>query len=87
MNVADVRRRYTELLLERIDETRFPSGDLMNRVESVLASPEHAERYVQILIDRVEQTRYPSGQLLDRLERALGRLAAVDAARGRDGRM
>lgn len=86
MNVADVRRRYTELLLQRIEETRFPSTDLMNRVESLLATRDHSERYVQILMDRVEQTRYPAAHLLDRVERVLGQLAAIEAARGSDGR-
>ena len=35
------RDRYMELLLERIGEDAYPSGELMDRVEAAVTRPEH----------------------------------------------
>lgn len=88
MDIGSLRRRYTDLLLERVEETQFPSNDMLNRIEMSLSTDEHAERYVAVLMERVEQTRYPSVQLLDRISRLLDQLATVSAARaaGQNGR-
>jgi hypothetical protein len=88
MDVERLQRRYTDLLLERVEETRFPSNDHLNRIESSLATNEQAERYVRILMEKVEETRYPSVSLLDRVRRVLEALAAREtSSRAReDGR-
>lgn len=83
MDVDALRRRSTDLLLDRIEETRFPSNDYMNRVETSLATDEQAERYVNMLMQNLEDVRYPSPQLLERARRVLDHLAASRPARER----
>jgi hypothetical protein len=65
----DVRRRYADLLLSKVEESDYPSIELMNRLEGVLADREQAEQYAGILLDKIEETQYPSLQLLDRVDR------------------
>jgi hypothetical protein len=56
------------VLLDRIQEDRYPSGELMDRVE-ILLDREHVDEYVDILFEKVEDCHYPSKQLLDRIAR------------------
>ena len=71
-------RRYTDLLLDAIEKSKYPSKELMDRVEAALTSRKQAERYVEILFDKVSN-RYPSLELLDRLRRVLISLALFEA--------
>jgi hypothetical protein len=66
---SDLRRRYADLLMTKVEETNYPSAELMNRVESTLADREQAEQYARILFQKVDESQYPSLQLLDRVER------------------
>ena len=72
MATTSARERYVELLFDKVREDRYPSGDLLDRIEAAVTTREHAAEYLDLLIDKVESTRYPSHQLLDRIER-LGR--------------
>ena len=65
--------RYYELVLEKINDDRYPSGELMDRLELALRSREQLELYLNVLLDKVEQDSYPSKQMLDRI-RELGAL-------------
>jgi hypothetical protein len=47
---------------------RYPSGELMDRVE-ILLDREHVDDYVELLLEKVESNHYPSKQLLDRIAR------------------
>jgi hypothetical protein len=67
--MGSLRDRYLELLLERIREDRYPSGELMDRVEVALTTSEHRDAYVQVLLEKVDETWYPSKQMLDRINR------------------
>jgi hypothetical protein len=67
--MASQRDRYLQLLLERIGEDRYPSGELMDRAEAAMTKPEHREAYVDVLLDKVDETWYPSKQMLDRIAR------------------
>lgn len=68
MPITQAHDRYMRILLERIEEDRYPSGELMDRVE-ILLDREHVDAYVDILFEKVEACRYPSKQLLDRIAR------------------
>ena len=68
MPITKAHDRYMRVLLDRIQEDRYPSGELMDRVE-ILLDREHVDEYVDILFEKVEEDRYPSLQLLDRLAR------------------
>ena len=56
------------VLLEKIALDRYPSGELMDRVE-ILLDRDHVDDYVGLLFEKVEQDHYPSKQLLDRIAR------------------
>jgi len=62
---------YMEALIDRITSTRYPSKELMDRVENLAHKPEYAEKFVGYLIQSVENVQYPSHQIMDRIERIL----------------
>ena len=68
MPITQAHDRYMRILLDRIQESRYPSGELMDRVE-ILLDREHVDDYLEILFEKVEADRYPSKQLLDRIAR------------------
>jgi hypothetical protein len=67
--MASHRDRLLELILERISEDRYPSGELMDRAEAAITRPEHLDAYLNVLLDKVDETHYPSKQMLDRISR------------------
>lgn len=68
MPITNAHDRYMRVLLERIAMDRYPSGELMDRVE-ILLDREHVDDYVELLLEKVETCHYPSKQLLDRIAR------------------
>jgi hypothetical protein len=68
MPITKAHERYMRVLLDRISEDRYPSGELMDRVE-ILLDREHVDEYMDILFEKVEDCHYPSKQLLDRIAR------------------
>jgi hypothetical protein len=70
---------YFDVLMERVRRDRYPSGQLMDRLEQTIYTPEQVVDYVELLIAKVDETWFPSGQMLNRVERMLG-LAAAAAA-------
>ena len=73
-----LQQRYFDLLMERASEDRYPSHEMLNRIESSFWTPEQVALYVNMLLDNVDDSWYPSHQILDRIERIL-RMAAVVA--------
>jgi hypothetical protein len=67
--MAGANERYVEYVLERVRGDRYPSGQLMDRIEAALASREQVEEYLDVLFEKLEDSRYPSKQLLDRVAR------------------
>jgi hypothetical protein len=74
MATTSARDTYVDLLFDKVRQDRYPSGELMDRIEAALASREQAEEYLAILVSKVEPCRYPSHGLLDRIERLAGRM-------------
>ena len=68
MPITDAHERYMRTLLERIAMDRYPSLELMDRVE-ILLDADHVDDYVEILFEKLERDRYPSKQMLDRVAR------------------
>lgn len=68
MPITKAHDRYMRILLDHISESRYPSGELMDRVE-ILLDRDHVDDYLDILFQKVEADRYPSKQLLDRIAR------------------
>ena len=72
-----LQQRYLDLLMERVSEDRYPSHQLLDRIESSFWTPEQLAEYVEVLLDKVDESWYPSHQLLDRIERILHMAAVV----------
>jgi hypothetical protein len=70
--VGDVRNSYVDFLFERLEESQYPSKQIMDRLEGCLVSDEHFQRYLAYLLGRLDDGTYPSTELMDRLERVLG---------------
>jgi hypothetical protein len=68
MPLTKAHDRYMQVLLDKITDSRYPSGELMDRVE-ILLDADHVDEYLEILFQKVEADRYPSKQLLDRISR------------------
>jgi hypothetical protein len=73
-----MQQRYYDILMERVRNDRYPSGQLLNRLEATMFSSEQMVEYVDMLLEKVDESWYPSGELMNRIERML-RLAAVVA--------
>ena len=68
MPLTQAHDRYMKVLLDKIAEVKYPSGELMDRVE-ILLDDDHVDEYLEILFEKIEADRYPSKQLLDRVSR------------------
>ena len=77
--MAPLQQRYYDILMERVRNDRYPSHQLLNRLEATIYTPEQVIEYVDMLITKNDESWYPSGQMLDRVERML-RIAAVAVA-------
>jgi hypothetical protein len=76
--VTPVQQHYYDILMERVRTDRYPSHQLLDRIEASLWTAEQVVEYVDMLIDKCDETWYPSHQLLARIERML-QLAATTA--------
>jgi hypothetical protein len=68
MPITEAHDRYMQVLFDKIREDKYPSGEMMDRIEIVL-DREHVDEYLDLLFEKVEECRYPSKQLLDRIVR------------------
>lgn len=66
-----LQQTYYDLLMERVRQDRYPSHQLLNRLETTLFTSEQVTGYVAVLLEKVADCHYPSHQLLDRIERML----------------
>ena len=71
MTARDLQVEYMEVLIDRATSVRYPSKELLDRIENLAFTPEQAERLIRYLIAQVKASRYPSHQLMDRVERIL----------------
>jgi hypothetical protein len=75
--MATAQARYLAMLMERIRQDRYPSHQLMDRVEAAFWTHEQIEEYADLLLEKADEAWYPSGQLLDRIHRVLAMAAPV----------
>ena len=73
-----LQQSYIDILMERCSTDRFPSHQLLDRIEASIWTSEQMTAYVDLLLEKVDDCHYPSHQLLDRIERMM-RLGAVVA--------
>jgi hypothetical protein len=65
------QERYYEMLMKRVRTDRYPSHQLLDRIEASFWTPEQVSEYVDMLIDKADESWYPSHQLLNRIQRLL----------------
>jgi len=70
------QERYYEMLMERVRNDRYPSHQLLDRIEASFWTPEQIHAYVEMLLDKSNEAWYPSHELLDRIQRILSSIAA-----------
>jgi hypothetical protein len=70
--------RYLAMLMERIRQDRYPSHQLMDRVEAAFWTSEQLAEYIDLLLEKADESWYPSLQILDRIHRLLA-FAATQA--------
>jgi len=75
--MATTQERYFELLMERVRSDRYPSGQLLDRIEAGFWNTDQIVEYVDMLVEKVDDSWYPSGQLLNRIQRMLTIVAAT----------
>lgn len=66
------QERYYEMLMERVRDDRYPSHQLLDRIEACFWTPQQLHEYVEMLVDKADESWYMSQQLLDRIQRLLG---------------
>jgi hypothetical protein len=71
------QERLFEILMERVRNDRYPSAQLLDRIEMTLWTAEQVIEYVDMLIEKIDESWYPSGQLLDRVQRMLATAAVA----------
>ena len=72
-----LQQRYYDSLMERVRNDRFPSHQLLDRLEGTFSTPEQVSDYVEMLLDKTDESWYPSHQLLDRIERVMTLVVAA----------
>jgi hypothetical protein len=71
------QQRLFEILLERVSTDRYPSLQLLDRLEEIIWTSEQVVAYVNALLEKIDESWYPSGQLLDRAQRMLSTAATM----------
>ena len=74
-----LQQRYYDLLMERVRSDRYPSHQLLDRLEAIIYTSDQVTEYVDLLLAKVAESWYPSSQIMNRVHRMLG-LAAAAAA-------
>lgn len=75
--MTTIQEYYFDVLIHRVRNDKYPSHQLLNRLERALATSDQVSQYVAMLIEKVDETWYPSGQMLDRIQRMLERTAVA----------
>jgi 23S rRNA maturation-related 3'-5' exoribonuclease YhaM len=75
--MATVQEHYFNVLMHRVINDRYPSHQMLDRLEAALVTSEQVTQYTDMLIEKVDETWYPSGQMLDRIQRMFERTAAA----------
>ena len=69
--MATAQERLYEMLMERVRYDRYPSNQLLNRIEETMWTSEQLVEYIDLLLDKIDAAWYPSLQLLDRVQRLM----------------
>jgi aspartyl-tRNA synthetase len=77
MATATAQERYFEGLMDRVREDRYPSHQLLDRIEASFWTSQQVIEYVDMLLEKMDDSWYPSKQILARIQRLLAYTAAA----------
>jgi hypothetical protein len=63
-----VREQVLDLLLEKVENDRYPSSAMLDDIERLL-TPWRREDYADVLLAKIRTDRYPSRAMIERLLR------------------
>jgi hypothetical protein len=66
-----VREKVLDVLLEKIEQDRYPSSTMMDDVETLL-TPWRRQDYADILLHKISEDHFPSRSMIQRLLRLSG---------------
>jgi hypothetical protein len=66
--VLTVREQVLDLLLEKVEDARYPSSAMLDDIERIL-TPWRREDYAEVLLDKIRRDKYPSRAMIDRVLR------------------
>jgi hypothetical protein len=75
--MATAQERLYEMLMERVRYDRYPSNQLLNRIEETMWTTDQLVEYVDMLLEKIDEAWYPSQQLLDRVQRMMALTVAA----------
>jgi hypothetical protein len=78
--MASTQERYFDVLMDRVRQDRYPSHQLLDRVEAALLTSDQIAEYCDLLVEKIDESWYPSGQLMNRLQRMLSFMAHATSA-------
>jgi hypothetical protein len=70
-NTLDIRDAVLDMLLEKVDNDRYPSTTMLDDIERIL-TPFRREDYADVLMAKVRADRFPSHDMIERLLRLAG---------------
>ena len=76
MDGPALRRKILEAMLDKLEDTRFPSTMTLDGIQSSLSTEDELAAYAGILVDKLEDTRFPSTELYRRVDGIVARLPA-----------
>jgi hypothetical protein len=66
-----IRDAVLDLLLEKVDNDRYPSPTMLDDIERIL-TPWRRDDYAEVLLGKIREDRFPSHAMVERLLRLSG---------------
>ena len=63
-----IRDAVLDLLLEKVENDRYPSSTMLDDIERIL-TPWRRDDYAEVLMEKIRRDRYPSHDMIERLLR------------------
>ena len=63
----DVRSALLEALMDKVDADPYPSGTMLDMIESLL-QPDDVDDYAELLLSRIRDDAFPSISLIKRVQ-------------------
>jgi hypothetical protein len=65
-NQTLIRDQLVEVLMEKVRNDRYPSVDMLDKLEKLL-DPFELEEYAEVLLEKMRKDRFPSWNMIYRL--------------------